>query len=301
VTTVYYSLLPDGAGVYPQRWIRSATSLRRHNDVVPVVVCVYGAVPAAVAQVAAKLGVEVIESGEYQRLFSEVPPRWHAALGANPTLHKLASLRALAQDGRPGPFLYLDCDTHLAGDVAALGAIEPGLDFMAREEPGTRRSHHGYNRDWIDEDQLAEVAAREGLVFVPPYNCGVFRVSQPLAGLLGGLFDDFLWYVWRLLVGAVARGPGELSDTTWLAPVEAVLLDADHPSALRYPAGTLWMVEPLATWLLLGRVPDLAHGTFAPAEVAQSDEYRSLAPPSIVTHYFSVHETAFYDHLARAS
>ena len=298
MTTVFYSLLPDGAEAYQQRWIRSVSSLRRHSESVPVVVCVYGAIPAVVAHVAAELGVEVVESGEYQRLFSEVPARWHAALAANPTLHKLASLRALARDGRPGPFLYLDCDTHLAGDVAALAAVEPSLDWLAREEPCTRRSRHGYNRNWIDEDQLAEVAAQEGLVFVPPYNCGVFRVSEPLARLLGGLFDDFLWYVWRLLVGAVACGPGELPDTTWLIPVEPVLVDADRLSALRYPAGTLWMVEPLATWLLLGRVPGLAHGTFAPAEVAQSDEYRSLAPGSIVTHYFSVHEAAFYDHLA---
>ena len=221
-------------------------------------------------------------------------------LGRHRCLHKLASLRRMAGHAPGHPLVYLDCDTHLFGDVERLTARSDEVDWLAREEPATARCLRGHQPSWVDEPALAALARAEGLVPVPPYNTGVFAVGAALLRSLSDLADEFLWYCWRLLVGAAFDRPEVFfDDPTWGADVRAAGATYDPRLRLAYPAENIWIVDQVAMWLLLGRVPGARHEMFASHEVAQSDEYLTPDLWPLTVHYFTAHAASFEHHLAR--
>ncbi|HEX6521955.1 MAG TPA: hypothetical protein VF070_18405 [Streptosporangiaceae bacterium] len=295
MTTVYYSLTADADGTRERQWARSVQSLRRYNGSIPVVLCLYGGASAATFAVAVEAGVRVVSMGEYPAALGDIPPHWRAALVSNPTLHKLLSLRGL--DGA-GSLLYLDCDTYFFRDVAGLFARYDGRDFYAREEPLTLRSEQGRDWTYIDEDALAGLAAAEGLVTVPPYNTGVMLLGAALARTLVGLLDDFVWYAWRLLLGACLWRPDLVEDPSLASFVLGQSGTGEQRLAMPYPAASLWIVEQIATWLTLGRIPGLAHDVLRRDDVAQNGECSAepgaRLPGLILAHYFTSGEARFF-------
>ena len=295
MTTVYYSLTADADGTRERQWARSVQSLRRYNPAIPVVLCLYGGARAATLATADEAGVRVVPMGEYPEALGDIPPHWRAALVSNPTLHKLLSLRCLAG---AGPLLYLDCDTYSFGDVAGLFTRYGGRDFCAREEPLTLRSAEGADWTYIDEAALARLAAAEGLVAVPPYNTGVMLLSAALASTMTGLLDEFVWYAWRLLLGACLWNPDLVGDPGLASFVLERSGTGERRLAMPYPAASIWIVEQIATWLTLGRVPGLAHDMLRRDDVAQDGEC-SAAPGTgrdglILAHYFTSGEERFF-------
>ena len=299
MTAVFYSVAADADGRYERLWLRSVESLRRHNPRVPVAVCLYDDGPRGLLDAAAELGVDVLPMGRYSDLVADLPPAYAGVLGRHRCLHKLASLRRMACHAPGHPLVYLDCDTYLFGDVEQLTARSAQVDWLAREEPATARCMRGHQPAWVDEPALAELARAEGVVPVPPYNTGVFAVGAALAGSLAGLADEFLWYCWRLLAGAAFDRPKVFfDDPAWGADVRAAAAAYNPRLRLAYPAENIWIVDQVALWLLLGRVPGARHEMFATHEVAQSDEY--LAPDlwPLTVHYFTAHAASFERYLA---
>lgn len=294
MTVVFYSFVADPHAQYERLWLRSVHSLRDNGSSVPVVVCLYGDGPQQMLHAAEGLGVEILPMGEYDDLVTELPPRYADAIRQHRCLHKLASLRRVHQQAPDESVIYLDCDTYLFGDVTRLAARSGEVDWLAREEPATSRCRRGHHREWVDEPLLATLAAHEGLVAVPPYNTGVFALSPGLARALAELTDEFLWYCWRLLVGAAHGRPSAFTDDPpWLETVVAAARNYPRGLWLDYPAQNIWVFDQVALWLLLGRVPGATHAPYDVGEVAQSDEYLTPGLEPVAVHYFSAYESAF--------
>ena len=295
--TVYYSLTADSDGTRERQWARSVDSLRRHNTDVSVVLCLYGGARAETLDVASRAGVRIEPMGEYGDALGDIPAHWRNTLIINPTLHKLLSLRSLAASESLTRLIYLDCDTYCFADIASLAARYEHCDWYAREEPLTLRSEEGYDWTYINEDALAEIARAEGLTPIPPYNTGVMMLSADLARTLVTLLDDFVWYAWRLLHGACLWRPDLVGDEVLTEFVRAVPGESERRIALPYPASSIWIVEEIATWLTLGRIPGLTHDVLRRPDVTQNGEYARHRDGLIVAHYFTSGEREFFAHL----
>ncbi|MBV9197288.1 MAG: hypothetical protein JO168_24395 [Solirubrobacterales bacterium] len=67
--------------------------------------------------------------------------------------------------------------------------------------------------------------------------------------------------------------------------------------ALPYPSGNGWILEQVATWLVLGPVPDITHGLLSRADVVQGSEHLRRRGYT-VAHYYTVGERPFFADLA---
>jgi hypothetical protein len=294
---VYYSLATDPSGTRERQWARSVESLRRYNQDISVVLCLYGGARAEVIEAAGRTGVEIVPMGEFADALGDIPPHWRAALATFPTLHKLLSLRGAIPAHSVTRVIYLDCDTYFFDDVASLGTRYGSCDWYAREEPGSSRSHHGYDPRYLDEQALAALARSLGLVQVPPYNTGVVVLGAALARTLATLLDDFIWYAWRLLVGMCLWSPGLMAGDTVAHLVRDRSGPGDRRLALPYPSSNPWIIEEIATWLTLGRVPGMSHALLRRDDVAQSNEYAARPDGLIVAHYFTSAQDQFFAYL----
>lgn len=297
---VYYSLAADADGVRERQWAHSVASLRRHNPDVSVVLCLYGGARDETLDAADRARVYIQPLGEYADAFGDIPAHWRDALLTYPTLHKLFSLRALVGAGWLTRLIYLDCDTYCFGDITALAARYSRCDYYAREEPLTLRDDHGKDWSYIDEQALERLARAEGLTYVPPYNTGVMLFSAALARTLVTLLDDFIWYAWRLLHGACLWNPDLVGDGALTQFVRERSGGGERLLALPYPSSSLWIVEEIATWLTLGRVPGLTHDVLRKSDVAQNGEFSGQAGKLTVAHYFTSGEQDFFARLAAA-
>jgi hypothetical protein len=292
VTLAYYSLLCDPHGVHERQWARSVRSLRRHNPDLDVALCLYGEARPETLATADRWRVEVVRLGEYGRALGDLPAHWRAALTANPTLHKLPSLRPL-EKWQWERLVYVDCDTYFFGEVGELTRCYDDCDLYAREEPMSGRSGLGYDSSYLDEALLWSIARAEGLTSVPPYNTGVLAFSRRAVTALAGLLEDFAWYAWRLLLGACRWRPEMVADKSLLSFVLSSAGPGELQLAIPLPTSNFWILEEVATWLTLGRIPPLTHDTFAPGDVAQGHECLAGGAPRFVAHYFTVGEPSF--------
>jgi hypothetical protein len=297
---IYYSLAAVGGDACERQWVRSIESLRRHNPWAPVVLVLYGAPQAETLSVARAMNVLVVHGGDYRRCFAGLPPRVAEVLARNPTLHKVPSLRLCPTDG-VGQMLFLDCDTYFFDDVDQLFQRYQARHFYAREEPGSRRSVGGYDPAYVDEQALGGLSWSEGLYPIPPYNSGVFMLNGGAWAHLAALSEAFLAFAWRLLVGLRAGSPlGARLDEAQAALIARNMIEADWPARLAFPSSNAWIVEEVAFWLTLGRIPGLTHDVLGRQDVAQGGESvaaararRRGAQGPMLAHYFSGGEDDF--------
>jgi hypothetical protein len=273
--------------------MRSVRSLRRLDAVTPVHLCVYGDCPAAVRDDAARLDVVVHRLDRYDRYLAREST--HArALALYPTLHKLLSLRHLPLEDDT-QLLFLDCDTYCLGPPATLFERYAACDWYAREEPGTRASRHGADREHVDEEAYGVVLAADGLRNVVPFNSGVWLMNNGSWRIVDSLRATFLDLVWRLLCGRhVAAADREPVDDGLRAVLAATMSALDAARALPYPSRNGWIVEQVALWLALARTT-LTQGFFDERDVLQNGEFAagSATGAAVVVHYFSNLEGEF--------
>jgi hypothetical protein len=269
---VLYSVAMLGSTHCERQWTASIRSLRRYNPNVHVRLSLFGEPARETLAEAERQRVEVVFHGPYHACFSGLSPVRAEALARHPCLHRVLSFGALPEG--PGQVLYLDCDTYCFGDIEAVFARYGHRHLFAREEPGSRRSPHGYDPSYIDEDALAALAAQCGVAFVPPYNAGVVMMNGGLWRRLAELYAEFLDRIWRLSPERPDGAPG-----------------------LAYPSSNAWIIDEVALWLTLGRFPDLTHGAFDPGDVAQNGEFRdrlAQARPPWLAHYYTSWEDEFF-------
>lgn len=293
---VYYSLACLDRGNSERRWMRSIQSLRKHNRSVTVLLFVYGTPSPDTLTVAKRCRVDVRWCGDYSNSFGNVPAHITTALVNYPTLHKFLSLTGIPTDGIQ-QVLYLDCDTYFLGDVEELFAHYNVDSCYAREEALSRRSHYGYDADYLDEELLGEIARQEGLFQVAPFNTGVCLMNHGIWRELQLLGNDFCSYVWRLLIGACLWRPETVKDETLIAYILQKISDAEHRTALRYPSRNGWIIEEIGWWLTLGRVPNLTHDVFKRSDVAQDGREYKDGAGFLLAHYYSKNEARFFGYI----
>ncbi len=297
----YYSLAALGGEACERQWVQSIRSLRRFNPWARVVLVLYGAPRAETLAEARAMNVQVIYGGDYGRCFAHLPPRVAEVLVRNPTLHKVLSLRLCPTEG-VGQVLFLDCDTYFFDDVDRLFERYRARHFYAREEPGSSRSPGGCDPTYVDEAVLRQMAWAERLAPIPPYNSGVFMLNGGAWDHLRYLADEFLAFVWRLLVGLRFGSPlGAQLDEAQQVLLARNSSDDDLRRSLPFPSSNAWIVEEIALWLTLGRIPGLTHDLLGRQDVAQSGEAAERArarrrgrPGPTVAHYFSGGENGFF-------
>jgi hypothetical protein len=193
--------------------------------------------------------------------------------------------------------LYLDCDTHFVGDVAALFDHYSIADFYAREEPHSSRSPLGSDPNYLNERRLGQLARAEGVRVVPPYNLGVCLMNNRAWISIASTRSKFLRLVSRFIVGLhLADGADIHLPTAVRLRLERRLTSLDRSTALSYPSSNTWIVEQVAMWLALGSIPGFTHGRFSPKDVAQGAEfmkYKRGGFGGTLCHYFSRNEDQF--------
>jgi hypothetical protein len=297
---VYYSLVAIEGGPSERQWVHSARSLRQYNRSIPVYLFVYNAPGYETLIEADRLNVFVVLRGDYRDCFAGLPPVTAAALSRFPTLHKFLSLSACPSVGL-SQILFIDCDTFFFGDVGALFERYSECHFYAREEPNSRRSAQGYQPGYLDEDMLYDIARVEGCGILPPYNTGVCLFNYGIWHGIAALSGEILSYAWRLLVGVRYRAPlgPELDEQLYNLLGEQYVSESDRRSCIVYPSSNSWIFDEIALWLVLGRIPGLAHDVLLPDDVLQNGEFSSLdrqAQRLVMAHYYSGSESQFFAH-----
>jgi hypothetical protein len=296
VNIVYYSLVVTPVATCQWQWIQSIKSLRLYNRTIPVYLFIYGAVDSQVLVEADRHNVRLVQLGAYSGCFRGVAGNRAAALSSYPTLHKFLSLASLPPKA-PSQILFLDCDTYFFGNVDNLFSHYHTCQWYAREEPFSQRSTFGYDPGRLDETMLAQLFQAENLTPVAPYNSGVCILNHGIWKELVDLRDDFLNYAWRLMVGIHQDQHPRAKLTEMQAElVEESATELDRKSALRYPSSNFWILDQVALWLTLGKIPSFSHDYLSKKDAIQNGEYSDTSPSTrrIVAHYYSVCQDEFF-------
>ncbi len=293
---VYYSLANFPEDSRERQWIQSIRSLRIYNQSVPVWLLLFNGASDELMREAERWNVHVQSLGDYKDFLQRLHPHG-SILALYPTFHKFLALQNLPLQSVT-QLLYLDCDSFFFSDVSLLFDRYATADWYAREEPSSRRSHLGYKPKHVDELMLQYIAGNERVRYVPPFNSGVCLLNNGVGQKLGPLCEAYLNLAWRLLCGRELSGHQfELSDPRIHPAVMDAITDKDRADALPYPSANEWIIEQIALWLSLGRLPNLSLGTFSPDHVTQGGEFDGLQASSrrcVLAHYFSGVEQEFF-------
>lgn len=276
---------------------QSIRSLRAFNGSIPVVVFTFGAIPGDWEARLAGLGASVYPRPPYAEVLGHWVPQGAAVMGHYPLLHKFLNFAELASMSSQ-QVLYLDCDTFFFGDVARLFERYGHAHCVAREEPTTRRSHYGYDPEYLDEDALTHLAMAEGAAPIFPFNLGVVLFNGGICSSLVNLPPLLLDYAWRFALWMALHPPVGRAASYREAPgiqalreiLQAGHLPDDPRRALPYPSANRWIWDQLSLWFALGHVPGLTLDGFCPNDVLQNGEFNEAgfdAPNSVLCHYFS--------------
>jgi hypothetical protein len=296
VRLAYYSIAHFPYDSREHQWIQSIRSLRRYNRSIPVWLFVFNGASNELLAEAERWGVHICCLGDYAGFLQKAHARGEI-LAVYPTLHKFLILPHLPLQAAT-QVLYLDCDTFFFDDVDLLFDEHREQDWYAREEFTSRRSPLGYDRNHVDEELLASIAHREGLHFISPFNSGVCVLNNGIWQSLYRLSDAYLGLVWRLLCGREISKPGDkVRDLQVWEAVRDVATDWDRLHALAYPSTNDWIIEQIALWLWLGRLPHFSLGTLSSAQVLQGDEFERMLTAQrqgVLAHYFTAMEKRFF-------
>jgi hypothetical protein len=293
---VYYSLATFPQDSREQQWIQSIRSLRKYNQSISVCLLLFNGGSNELQREAERHGVHVQLLGEYGRFLESAHPRG-SVLALYPTFHKFLALESLPLQGLT-QLLYLDCDTFFFDDVNLLFDHYATHDWYAREEYMSLRSPLGYDPKHIDEQLLQYIARSENLSYVPPFNSGVCLLNHGLWLRLQELSKTYLELAWRLLCGRVlsAHEYGQ-HDLRIRQIVSDEVTDADRSQALPYPSANDWIIEQIALWLALGKLPHLSLGSFSSVEVCQGEEFENVLGSQqrcVLAHYYTGMERQFF-------
>lgn len=292
----YYSLASFPYGSREHQWIQSIRSMRRYNRSIPVWLFLFNDASNELLAEAERWRVHVCCLGDYAAFLQKAHPRG-AILALYPTFHKFLVLPHLPLQAAT-QVLYLDCDTFFFDDVDLVFDEHGEQDWYAREEFTSRRSPLGYDPNHVNEDLLESIARREGLHSIPPFNSGVCVLNHGIWNSLNALSDAYLGLAWRLLCGREISKPGEkvCDQQVWKAVMDATT-DQDRGIALAYPSTNDWIIEQIALWLWLGRLPHFSLGTLSSTQVLQGEEFEMMRMPPrrrVLAHYFTGMEKSFF-------
>lgn len=283
-----------------RQWFQSVRSLRRYNRHIPIVLCLYA--DRAIDEIereADRHHVQIIRLGSFEASLRHPKA---TPLAFYPCWGKLLSLRHAPAADR---LLYLDCDTYFFDDVQHLFDQHQDADWFARDEVLSRRGYPDeYDPAYLDEDHLEVIVRMLGGRFIAPFNGGIWLMRR---WVLQSFLDreyDFLDLAWRLAVGAMLRNDPDAKDR-WSVMIRAATGPEDLARALPYPSSNSWIVDEVATWLLLGQVPGLVTAPLQPALVPQSNmsylwdlaSWPIVWP--VVAHYFGGNERSFFSVMPR--
>jgi hypothetical protein len=293
---IYYSLARPSHAIYDAQWLQSIRSLRSHNASIPVWLFAFNGLSDVMHHEAERQNVQVIAMGDYADFLCSRHPHG-SILARHPTLHKFLVLGEMATTGITQA-LYLDCDTFFFDDPEKLFALPALGHWHAREAPTSRLSRDGYDPANVSEDLLENIAENEHLRWIAPFNSGVCLLNARFWEPFTHLQDVFLDFAWRLLVGRhCSGGPTSHADTQ--SAVLRVMTEHDLERALPYPSQNEWILEEIALWLTLGRVPGFTQRMFGPSDVMLGPEFLAASDGSrrpIVAHYFTLHTNDFFAH-----
>jgi hypothetical protein len=292
---VYYSILIPPAEPRPdllRQFELSVMSLRRFNRSIPVVLFVYGNPAPELFEICGTHRVMVQLEGSYEERLAAWSPQGWRALATYPLLHRFLHFERFdAAD--PQQLLYVDCDTVFFDDVDRLFADYGGFAVVAREEVHSRRSHYGYDRSFIDEGLLGDLATGLGVTPIRPFNLGVMLFNDRSWRLLVDLVGQLLDYAWRF-VGWMVEHPANphsgYGEFRGVDVARATMQAADRSRVLPFPSVNRWILDEVSFWLTLGHVPGIATADFSPSDVAQNGELFHLRPnehSAVLCHYFS--------------
>lgn len=293
---VYYSLAHLPHDSREQQWIQSIRSLRLHNRSIPVWLFLFNGASRELLSEAERWDVHVQVLGDYGEFLQQVHPQGRI-LAFYPTFHKFLVLANLPQEDLKQA-LYLDCDTFFFADVNLLFDRYAVHDLYAREEPSSLRSELSYNPSHVNELLLRSIARREGLRSIPPFNSGVCLLNHGAWRSVVGLRDTYLDLVWRLLCGRELNQDDDgKHDTAVRQAVTDAIAEVDRLRALPYPSANHWIIEQIALWLALGRLPRLSLGTLSRTDVPQGGEFEAALASGhrcVLAHYFTGVEEFFF-------
>jgi hypothetical protein len=287
---VCYSVCGDGPHV--AQLLRSIASLRRHNADIPVWVFVYGDLPAAAINRLQAHEICVRRLDTYATTLGKLSP-YAEALSSYPVLPKYLSLVELA-NVELSQLLCLDCDTFWFGDAAKLFDRYDEHDVYGREEPCSPFCA-APDSAYIAPAALSALIHSQRVRELPTINTGSFLLNHGLHRQLAPLVATLLQYVSRLMMGLRERqGCGE--PLPYVIPVCDLPSSDTHASPLPFPSSNPWIVDIVAFWLTLGRLPEVSCGIFELQDFLQGREFLATsreATPAIACHYFSVNEDLF--------
>lgn len=293
---VYYSLANAPESRHEQQWTQSIRSLRQHNSSVEVILFLYNGASAALLEEARRQRVTVRYVGNYKEYLDKLYVQG-SALAVLPTFHKFLSL-AHCPLGDISQILYVDCDTYFFDDVDILFRRYTSSDWYAREEPGSQRSHYGYNPLHIDERALAAIARAEGVRSIAPFNTGACLMNNGVWHNLDRIRVSNLDFAWRLLCGCqLGAGYSVDHDPEIHSSVMLALNDVDRARALPYPSSNIWIIDEIALWLALGELPQLSVGTLSREDAVQGGEFIDMVAAGnrlVLAHYFSSMQDEFF-------
>jgi len=268
-----------------------ATGLRLFNQTVSIHAFLYGQDLPEITRELEEHAVQVHQMGSYVDAIRRIHPRAVRTLATYPVLHKWLNFGELERLA-PSQILQADCDTFFFDDVDKLFARYADCHFYAREEPGSKASHYGYDPTFVDEDILAAIAQSEGAAWVNPYNIGVCVLNHGVWSEIARRREQWLSFVFRFAKGIAFNS--QARNSLWPELAEAVtrdLLETPELPPLPYPSGNPWILDQTSLWITLGQIPGLTHGFLSREHAGQGGD--GVADGSIIHHYFGADKIAF--------
>ena len=298
---ICYSLTNCGEGPHLDQLLRSTASLRQYNTHIPVWVFVYGDLPSAVASLLRVQHICVKPVGTYVASLRNLSP--HAeALSSYRVLCKYLSLAELA-DVEVGQLLLVDCDTFFFDDVSKLFDRYAECECYGREEPYSPYSADG-DAAYLDPAALAALLKSEALRAVPTLNAGALLLNRGLHRKVAPMLGSMLDYASRMMMWLRLHHKGALPYLTPRCDSNSEAESDPHGSAkpqhtpLPFPSSNVWIVDQVALWMMLGRLPEVSFGIFAWRDFLHGQEFQSTSreqTSALACHYFSVNESVFAD------